>query len=241
MGNILDAHVGAYEGNNIYDFDNSILLNWYPKRILELAPNTASLLELGLGHGYSTPLFSRATARHVVLEGSPAVIANFRKSAADCPAEIIETYFETFECKEQFDVVVMGFILEHVDNPAGILARYRQFLAPNGKLFVAVPNMESMNRRLGHLAGLLPDLHALSENDVLLGHKRYYSVDSLKYEVRDAGYEVERVEGIYLKPVTTRQLISLNLGANIIEALCKLGVDYPELCCGIMVQAKDAG
>jgi len=241
MSNILDAHVGAYEGNNIYDFDNSILLNWYPKRILELTPSTASLLELGLGHGYSTPLFSRAFARHVVLEGSPAVIANFRKTAPECGAEIIETYFETFEGKERFDVIVMGFILEHVDNPAEILARYRQFLVPNGTLFVAVPNMESMNRRLGHLAGLLPDLHALSKNDVLLGHKRYYTVNSLEIELRDAGYEVVRVEGIYLKPVTTRQLISLNLGANIIEALCKLGLDYPELSCGIMAQAKDAG
>jgi len=239
--NTLDAHVRAYEGNNIYDFDNSILLNWYPKRILELAPNTASLLELGLGHGYSTPLFSRSLARHVVLEGSPAVIANFRKTSPDCRAEIIETYFETFEGKERFDVIVMGFILEHVDNPGEILARYRQFLVPGGTLFVAVPNMESMNRRLGHLAGLLPDLHALPENDLLLGHKRYYTVESLKTELRDAGYEVERVEGIYLKPVTTRQLISLNLGANIIEALCKLGLDYPELSCSIMAQARDAG
>jgi 2-polyprenyl-3-methyl-5-hydroxy-6-metoxy-1,4-benzoquinol methylase len=135
----------------------------------------------------------------------------------------------------------MGFILEHVDNPAEILARFRQFLMPGGTLFVAVPNMESMNRRLGHLAGLLPDLNALSENDLLLGHKRYYTVDSLTAELRGAGYQVERVEGIYLKPVTTRQLISLNLGANIIEALCKLGIAYPELSCGIMAQAKDAG
>jgi hypothetical protein len=56
--------------------------------------------------------------------------------------------------------------------------------------------MESMNRRLGHLAGLLPDLNALSER-LLLGHKRYYTVDSLQAELRDAGYQVERVEGIY--------------------------------------------
>src|SRR5438874_8799521 len=113
MSNILDEHVRAYEGNNIYDFDNSILLNWYPKRILELAPNAASLLELGLGHGFSTPLFSRALARHVVLEGSPAVIANFRKTSPECQAEIIATYFEKFEAKERFDVIVMAFVLEH--------------------------------------------------------------------------------------------------------------------------------
>ena len=97
-----------------------------------------------------------------------------------------------------------------------------------------------MNRRLGHLAGLLPDMHALSENDVLLGHKRFYNVDSLRTELRTAGYEVQRIEGIYLNPITTRQLVSLDLDANIIDALCKLGLDYPELSCGILALAKDA-
>lgn len=241
MSNLLDTHVKAYEGNSLYDFDNAILLNWYPKRIIGLASGAASLLELGLGHGYSTPLFARAFARHVVLEGSPAVIANFRKSEPECRAEVVETFFERFESRERFDVIVMGFVLEHVDDPASILARFREFLACNGRLFVAVPNMESMNRRLGKLAGLLPDLSALSEHDLMLGHKRYYNVATLDAELRTAGYELERVEGIYLKPLATRQMLALDLDPAIIDALCKLGVDYPELSCGILAQARAAG
>ena len=49
MDNILDSHVAAYNGQNLYDFDNNIQLNWYPQRVLLLAENAKSILELGLG------------------------------------------------------------------------------------------------------------------------------------------------------------------------------------------------
>jgi len=240
MSDNLDIHVAAYEGENLYDFDNHILLNWYPKRIIKLIKNAKSILELGLGHGITTQIFSQNFDRHVVLDGSSAVIENFKKNFSDCPVEIIETYFENFVSDEKFDVIVLGFILEHVDNPFGILTRFKNFLASNGKMFITVPNAEVLNRRLGHLAGILPDMQELSENDILLGHKRYYTVASLTEEVKNAGYKIERMEGIYLKPFTTKQIISLNFDTNILHALCKVGIDYPELSCGILAELKEA-
>ena len=65
MKNALDNHVAAYTGNNIYDFDNEILLNWYPKRVIEISKGARSVLELGLGHGFSTKIFSANFGRHV--------------------------------------------------------------------------------------------------------------------------------------------------------------------------------
>jgi 2-polyprenyl-3-methyl-5-hydroxy-6-metoxy-1,4-benzoquinol methylase len=236
MDNTLDKHVAAYQGNNLYDFDNELLLTWYPQRILHHAKSAHSLLELGLGHGYTVDTFSRHFQRHVVLEGSPAVIQNFRDKHKECTSEIIETYFENFSTDERFEVIVMGFILEHVDDPLLILQRFREFLAPAGRMFLAVPNAEVMNRRLGHLAGLLDDMTQLSENDFLLGHKRYYTVDSLRSEVAHAGCKVDRLEGIYFKPFTTRQMVSLSLNREVLDALCALGIDYPELSCGIFAE-----
>lgn len=236
MTNVLDTHVAAYQGDNLYDFDNEILLNWYPQRILQLAGAARSLLEFGLGHGYTTDIFSSRFERHVVLEGSPAVIRNFRDKHPECRAEIVETYFENFETDERFEVIVMGFILEHVDDPLLIIRRFRDFLAPGGRMFLAVPNAEVLNRRLGHVAGLLDDITTLSENDVLLGHKRYYTTDSLRAEVTEAGCSVDRLEGIYLKPFTTRQMVSLHLGQDVIDALCAVGVEYPELSCGLLAE-----
>jgi trans-aconitate methyltransferase len=236
MASDLDAYVPAYTGDILYDFDNRIILSWYPQRIIAANPAAGSLLELGLGHGYATSILSQHFERHVALDGSPAVIANFRATYPQCRVDVVETYFETFDTEERFDVVLMGFILEHVDDPVAIMRRFRKFLAPGGKMYVSVPNAESLNRRLGHLAGFLEDLTALSDNDRLLGHQRYYTVKTFADDIARAGFKVERLEGIYLKPLTTQQMVSLNLDEKIIQALCEAGKDYPELCCGILAE-----
>lgn len=234
----LDDHLAAYESTNPYDFDNGIVLTWYPQRVLQHAAGAGSLLELGVGHGHATDAFARRFARHVVLEGSPAVIANFRTRFPGCAAAITATFFETFDTDERFDVITLGFVLEHVDDPAAILARYRRFLAPGGRMFIAVPNAEVLNRRLGHIAGMLDDMTTLSDNDRRLGHQRYYTLAGLKAEIAGAGLRLKRVEGIYLKPFTSRQIVSLQLDAKLIEALCTVGIAYPELCCAILAEAS---
>ena len=238
MENILDSHLQAYAGDHIYQFDNLLVVNWYPKRILMHTKGTKSLLELGLGHGVTADLFSQHFERHVVLDGSPAVIGNFKKNYPCCKSEVIETYFENFKSEEKFDVIVMGFVLEHVDDPVEILRYYKSFLKPDGRLFVAVPNAEVLNRRLGFLAGLLPNMQKLSKHDHLLGHKRYYTVQTIKENMQGQGYVIERIEGIYLKPFTTKQILSLKFDDKIIDALCQIGIDYPELSCSILIEAR---
>jgi len=168
------------------------------------------------------------------------VIKNFRKRFPDCRAQPVQIYFETHEDVEKFDVIVIGFILEDVNNPSEILSRYKKFLVAGGKVFIGVSNAEVTNPRFGNMVGLLPDMQTVSENDLLLGHKRYHTVASLTKEIRDTGYEVERQEGIYLKPLTTSQIMSLNLDKGILKALCELGFNYPELTRGIFMRLRIA-
>jgi SAM-dependent methyltransferase len=240
-GRTLDSHVAAYQGGSLYDFDNEILLNWYPKRVLATCGPQRSLLELGLGHGFATHLFDEKFRRHLVIEGSSAVAANFRTRYPHCKADIRECYFEDFVSDEKFDVIVMGFILEHVDDPAAVLARFRHSLAPNGHLYIAVPNAEGLNRRLGHIAGLLADMQELTDHDRLLGHQRYYTVASLTAHIVAAGFVIDSMEGIYLKPFMTKQMVALNLAEGILSALCVAGIDYPELSCGLLARVSLPG
>jgi len=236
----LDSQVVTYQGATQYDFDNEILLNWYPKRIVNLTKGANSILELGVGHGFSTHIFAKSYPRHLVLDGSSIVIQNFRERFPECNAEVVETYFENFNTTEKFDVIVLGFVLEHVEDPIQILSKYRKFLSPGGKIFVSVPNAEALNRRFGQAAGLLTDLQQLSEFDLASGHKRFYTVKTLVEEAKNAGFGIGKMEGIYLKPFTTKQILSLDLDTTIINAMCEVGVGYPELCLGILAEFIDA-
>lgn len=241
MTNHLDTYISAYGEGFGYAFDNNIILNWYPERIMRLCPSTYRLLELGIGHGTTTNRFSRHFSRHVVVDGSASVIEQFSHQYPGCEATVVQSYFEDFAPEELFDVIILGFVLEHVANPGVILRRYKKFLAPGGRCFVAVPNGESLHRRLGHVAGLLDDMMALGQGDLELGHKRCYSVESLSREMECVGYRIVRKEGIFLKSLTTAQLQSLHLGKNIIQAMCEVGIDYPELSCALLFEAKVVG
>ncbi|MBC3207671.1 class I SAM-dependent methyltransferase [Pseudomonas sp. SWRI111] len=238
MTNRLDSYLSAYGEGFGFAFDNNIMLNWYPDRIMRLCKPGDSLLELGIGHGYTTHRFSRFFGRHVVVDGSASVIEQFSQQFPDCTATVVESYFEDFEPEQKFDVIVLGFILEHVADPEAILRRFKQFLAPGGRCFVTVPNGESLHRRFGHAAGLLPDMMALGAGDLELGHERLYSVDSLCTELSNCGYDIVRKEGIFLKPMTTDQLLSLELDSTIVQAMCEVGIDYPELSCGLLFEVQ---
>ena len=72
--NKLDKVSSEYKPGSATEIENNLILNWYPKRVLDRlsGESTRSLLELGIGHGYTTALFNGYFERHVVIDGSPA-------------------------------------------------------------------------------------------------------------------------------------------------------------------------
>ena len=241
---MIDQDVSIYYKSNIYGFDNNIMMDYYPRRVMELAgEGRQTCLELGIGYGVTTGIFSGFFKRHIALEGDGKIIARYRNLHPDAKTEVIETYFEEWEgTGESFDVIVLGFILEHVADPCGILGKYARFLAPGGKMYIAVPNAEALNRRVGVEAGLLKDIFQLSETDLRFGHKRYYTLETIRKEVMadGVGLRITKEEGIFLKPITTAQMISLNLTGDVIGGFLKVGRGYPELCLGLLVEEEKA-
>ena len=234
--NNLDNVSSEYLPNAATEVENDLMLHWYPKRIVERFGKCKSLLEFGLGHGFTSGIFNGACERHVILEGSKVVIDQFVANNPDFDAELVEGYFETFDSEEKYDVIIMGFVLEHVDDPGLLLEKFRNNLAPGGKLYVAVPNGKSLNRRYGLELGLIDDIYSLNQNDLALGHQRQFCVDTMSELLESKGYSIDHVEGIYLKPLPLNVLRTLDDFEANLQAMLKVGVDFPELCVAFFME-----
>lgn len=234
--NKLDQYKKAYDNSFEYDLDNKLILHWYPKRVAKKMVQ-GSLLELGLGHGYTAREFERITSDYTVIDGSPEIISEFKKKNPDLShIKIVQSCFENFVPDRLFDNIIMGFVLEHVDNPSAIIAQYTDYLEQNGRMFITVPNSQSMHRRLGYMAGLMEKMDILSSADLQLGHKRYFSCTSLRNLIKQNGLCIVSEEGLFLKPLTTPQLKSLDFDNKVFEAMMKLGIEYPELSAGLLFE-----
>jgi SAM-dependent methyltransferase len=234
----LDAVADKYLANRSVEIENDLIMNWYPERIARRTGHVGSILELGLGHGYTVPYFSRMADHHEVVEGSQRVIDHFRETNDWYQGRLVQDYFETYVPDRTFDVIVMGFVLEHVDDPQVLLRRYKDFLAPVGRLYVAVPNAKSLNRRLGYEMGMIDNIYDLNATDHQLGHKRNYCRDTLREDIGAAGFRSTLEEGIYLKPLPLGVLKTLDdMDANL-QAMLKVGVDFPDLCVALLFELE---
>jgi SAM-dependent methyltransferase len=236
----LDAVTSEYRPNGATAIENDLILNWYPERIIKRFGHCGSLLELGIGHGYTPSIFNAACDRHVIIEGSQVVIDLFNEKSPDFSGEVVFSYFEDFDTEERFDVIVMGFVLEHVEDPGLVLDRFRKFLKPGGKLFAAVPNAKSMNRRLGVELGKIDDIYSLNANDLALGHRRQYCRDTFQQELERHGYSMTYQEGIYLKPLPLGVLKTLPDFQENLEAMLRVGIEFPDLCVALLMEAEAA-
>lgn len=241
----LDRHFPAYTASFAYHAEDAAMRREYARTIVERTVARAGIRLLSLGVGGRDVIamlvdgLGDRLATYTVVEGSRRVIDELLATVALPPTvEVIHAFFETVDLSGSFDVIEMGFVLEHVDDPAAIAHRFAGMLAPDGVLFAAVPNALSLHRRLGHAAGLLPDPYALGPHDAELGHQRFYDRATFEAEIAATGLVITRTTGLYLKPLTTSQIASLELPTPVHEAFVAVGRDLPDLCNGIMVEAR---
>jgi SAM-dependent methyltransferase len=110
-----------------------------------LAPPPARLLDAGAGRGRFV-LAARA-AGHDAFGIEPSARGTAAAAAIGAPVERTGIADAAID-PASLDVVTLWHVLEHVDDPAGALARIAGWLRPGGGLLVGVPNLASLQARL---------------------------------------------------------------------------------------------
>jgi len=247
----LDKYLSAYSNSFKFLNENEIYLTKFASYLQsDIDKNTfiENFISLGIGHKIvSNTIFQNVlnskVKNYYVVDGSETLANEYKSKFKEFNnIHIIHSYFEEFipENNLKFDRIEMGFILEHVDDPLFILKKYKEYLSPNGIIHIAVPNARSLHRLIGYKAGLLDDIYKLSEYDLMLGHKRYYDIDTIKDQIINAGLKILDIKGLMLKPITADQMNKIGFfeNENIIKALVEIGEHYPEIANCIYLKAS---
>ncbi len=192
-----------------------------------------SALELGCSDGFMTNMIAGRVSKLDIVDGSKKFL---ERAAMHAPknCRFVYSLFEEFEPSEKYDYIFASYILEHVRDPVFLLNRIHDMLKPNGYLFIVVPNSRALSRQMALRMGLLGDLKELTQNDIAHGHRRVYDRFSLEQDIAAGRMKTIAHGGIMLKILADFQLDKLLdsgfLTTTHIDALQKLGMEYPDLC-----------
>lgn len=209
----------------------------YCFRILQRYLQGDNLLEMGPAEGVMTELLVTTGKAITVVEGSAFFCDSLRQHLPHIRVE--QALFEEFEPAERFDTIVLGHVLEHVQDPVEILTRVRRWLKSDGRIFAAVPNARSLHRQAAVIMGLLPQEDALNEMDIHHGHRRVFNPESFRNIFYQSGFKIEVFGGYWLKPLSNKQ-IEDQWSAQMLDAFMQLGERYPDIAGEIYVVASQS-
>ena len=101
----------------------------------------AQLLDVGCGGGFFLRIMSQLGVRVMGVEPSENGVAAVRQDGLPVFHGTLEEFLVSEDARgRKFDVITSSHVLEHVPNPVETLTGMRQLLAPDGYIWIAVPN-----------------------------------------------------------------------------------------------------
>jgi 2-polyprenyl-3-methyl-5-hydroxy-6-metoxy-1,4-benzoquinol methylase len=181
-------------------------------------------LELGPAEGEMTQFLINDFEQLTIVEGAADLLAQI-------PSENnlvkVHALFEEYQPEHLFNSIILEHILEHVDDPVGLLNRVKTWLSPSGKLFLGVPNGNSIHRLVAVKMGLLNEPCQLNSRDLALGHRRVYTPNTFRTDIENSGLKVVEMGGVYFKPLSNRQ-IQDHWSEEMIQGFYELGKDFSD-------------
>ncbi|WP_079478175.1 class I SAM-dependent methyltransferase [Halobacillus salinus] len=156
------------------------LLSSYGKVISKLKEFSRGnrLLEVGVGAGEMIAVAQELQLDVMGIDIRPAY-ANAVSRMLNVPIKTID--YQEFEVNQAFDLVCMGDVIEHLEDPRQALIKANELLNKGGVLWISTPNFESAFSKM------------LKTRDPMwrvAEHLNYFSYHSLKVLLEEVGFKV---------------------------------------------------
>jgi 2-polyprenyl-3-methyl-5-hydroxy-6-metoxy-1,4-benzoquinol methylase len=221
-----------------YGFDLDVM---HPYMIQAFTPffRPGSLLELGSFKGDFTHRLLGRFQSITCVEASAAACVEARSRFGDA-VHLVNDIFEKAELPSRYNNIVMTHVLEHLDDPVAVLRRVnREWLAPDGRFFLACPNANAPSRQIAVKMGLITHCTAVTEAEARHGHRSTYTLDTLERDAKAAGFKVVHRSGVFFKALANFQwdkLLQTDIvSREYLDGCFALGQIYPDLCSSIFL------
>jgi 2-polyprenyl-3-methyl-5-hydroxy-6-metoxy-1,4-benzoquinol methylase len=210
-------------------------------------------LEVGCYDGSVTTLLINKYNRITALDASQHAIEMTAESLAkETSVQLVNQSIEDFLSDGQLenrvdifenriDVYFMN-IIEHLDDPQNLLISLNENLKVGSRIFIQVPNVDSLSRRIASMMGILETTDKISEFEWNCGHRNNFSFDSMDSLIRKSGFVVVTRFGRGLKTLCSAQLDQAQelgiIEESYLEALFELDQIFPSLSGSICFVAE---
>jgi SAM-dependent methyltransferase len=99
------------------------------------------VLDMACGEGYGSEVLGRSAASVVGVDANPEAHEHARLRYSRPGLSYERGLVETYGSPEEFDAVVFLQTIEHVQDPAAVLAHFRSILRPGGVAYISTPNL----------------------------------------------------------------------------------------------------
>jgi 2-polyprenyl-3-methyl-5-hydroxy-6-metoxy-1,4-benzoquinol methylase len=167
------------------------------------------ILDVACGDGLLTQKFSQCKGVSSItgLDGSADAVIAAKARQYECPVDLSSGFFEDFKTDKVFDSIVAINVLEHVKDHILFLKKMKPLLKKDGKVFIYVPNAESLHVLLAVEMGVISDKYYLNQwQRDFCGHTIHYDMDILAGHLQQAGLNIKDLGSIIFKPLSNGQM-----------------------------------
>lgn len=229
------------ESKYVYDFDR-IMHKYLLKALQPFLRGDGAALELGCYRGDMTEQIL-GYFPHVTIIEAASDLCEFVQGRFGGRITAINSTFENAHLEPAYGNVFLVHTLEHLDDPVAVLTGIRRWMAPGGRLYVAVPNANALSRQIAVRMGLMRHNTDVTPAEETHGHRRTYAADLFQYHLKSAGLRTIHSGGVLVKGLANFQF-DRALGAGIVddayfEGCFELGKLYPDLCASLFAVCED--